>query len=210
VIGRFFLNVLLIGLFRSQQLLAQVKTQTPRQEQPDDDVLRVKTGPQLSIFQPGLILLCSLTGAALVGLYLLRSEHVRANILDPAGTFQYFVPLMVPCFAFMIERVQHVRQANFFQHGVDFLVFGLAVGRVTGGDVRYVSGHTLLLSYMLVSSKSKIVLIASILVLGQTLYLKYYLWGDFISSNMGLVLGCVLALIVRWATPRVHSDPVSP
>jgi hypothetical protein len=103
---------------------------------------------------------------------------------------------MVPCFAFMMERVQHVRQANFFQHGVDFLVFGLAVGRVTGGDVRYISGHTLLLSYMLVSSRSNIVRITSILVLIQTLFLKYYVWGDFVTSNVGLVLGCALALSV--------------
>ena len=160
-----------------------------------------RTGPQLTIFQPGVVLLCSLIGAALVGLYLCRYEHVRANILDPGGTFWYFVPLMVPCFAFMIERVQHVRQANFFQHGVDFLVFGLAVGRVTGGDVRYVSGHTLLLSYMLVSSRSNIVRIAAILVLGQTLFLKYYVWGDFVTSNVGMVLGCALALFV-WLVSR--------
>lgn len=154
-----------------------------------------RTGPQLTLFQTGPVLLCSLTGAAVVGLYLCRDEHVRATILDPGGTFWYFVPLLVPCLAFMIERVQHVRQANFFQHGVDFLVFGLAVGRVTG-DVRYVSGHTLLLSYMLVSSRSNIVRIASILVLVQTLYLKYYVWGDFVTSNVGLVLGCALALSV--------------
>jgi hypothetical protein len=153
------------------------------------------------IFQPQLVLLWSLTGAALVGLYLLRSEDDRATIFDPGGTYQYFVPLMVPCFAFMIERIQHARQANIFQHGVDFLVFGLAVGRVVG-EVPYVSGHTLLLSYMLVSSKSKIVRIAAILVLGQTLFLKYYLWGDFVTSNVGIVLGCALALIVRWVSSR--------
>ena len=158
--------------------------------------------PQLAIFQPHLVLLCSLIGAALVGLYLLRDEQVRANVLDPGGTFQYFVPLMVPCFAFMIERVQHVRKANFFQHGVDFLVFGLAVGRVLGREVLHISGHTLLLSYMLVSSRSKIVLIASILVLGQTLFLKYYVWGDFVTSNVGMILGCALALIVRWVSRR--------
>jgi len=160
-----------------------------------------RIGPQLAIFQPGFVLICSMTGAALVGVYLCRYEHVRQNVLDPGGTFWYFVPLMVPCFAFMIERVQHVRQANFFQHGVDFLVFGLAVGRVTGGDVRYVSGHTLLLSYMLVSSRSNIVRIASILVLGQTLFLKYYVWGDFVTSNVGMVLGCALALLV-WLVSR--------
>ena len=160
------------------------------------------TGPQLTIFQPSLVLLCSLAGAALVGLYLCRYEYVRATVLDPAGTFQYFVPLMVPCFAFMIERVQHVRQATFFQHGVDFLVFGLAVGRVLGKEVLHISGHTLLLSYMLVSSRSKIVLISSILVLGQTLFLKYYVWGDFVTANVGLIVGCALALIVGWVSRR--------
>ena len=60
-------------------------------------------------------------------------------MLDPSGTFQYFVPLMVPVIAFMFERVQHVREASFFQHGVGFLVFALAVGRVVG-DVPFIFG----------------------------------------------------------------------
>jgi hypothetical protein len=136
---------------------------------------------------------------------------VRASVLDPAGTLQYFVPLMVPFFAFMIERVQHVRQAHFFQHGVDLLVVGLAAGRVMGGNVLYISGHTLLLSYMLVSSRSKIVRVASILVLIQTLVLKYYVWGDFVTSNVGLAAGCALALIVKWVaksdSTQVQNDP---
>ena len=109
---------------------------------------------------------------------------------------------MVPFFAFVIERIQHVRKANFFQHGVDLLVVGLAVGRVMGQNVLYISGHTLLLSYMLLSSKSMIVRVASILVLGQTLFLKYYLWRDFVTSNVGLVVGCALALIVKLVSRR--------
>lgn len=161
------------------------------------------TGQQLTIFQPRQVLLCSLIGAALVGLYLLRSEHVRATVLNAGGTFQYFVPLMVPCFAFALERIQHVRNANFFQHGVDFLVFGLAVGRVVG-NVEYVSGHTLLLSYMLVSTRSMLVRISSIVVLAQTLFLKYYMWGDFVTSNVGMALGCALALTVAWVSVRSH------
>ena len=158
---------------------------------------------QLTLFQPRLVFLYSLTGAALVGVYLLLNENVRATVRDPAGTFQYFVPLMVPCFAFMFERVEHVRKANFFQHGVDFMVFGLAVGRVMGKEVLHVSGHTVLLSYMLVSSTSKIVRITSILVLAQTLFLKYYVWGDFVTSNVGMILGSALALIVRLVSRRI-------
>lgn len=153
------------------------------------------------MFQPRVVLVCSLIGAALVGLYLLRSEQVRAHVLDPGGTFQYVVPLTAPCFAFAFERVRDVRTASFFQHGVDFLVFGLAVGRVVG-DVRYVSGHTLLLSYMLVTSSSKIVRVAAIVVLCQTLFLKYYMWGDFVTSNVGIALGGALGLMVRWSARR--------
>ena len=172
----------------------------------EDAEITQSTQPEPTIFQPRSVLLCSLTGAALVGLWLLRDEHVRTNVLDPAGTFQYFVPLMVPFFAFVIERVLHVRRANFFQHGVDFLVFGIAVGRVTGHEVLHISGHTVLLSYMLVSSRSTIVRVASILVLVQTLFLKYYLWHDFVTSNVGLVLGCALALIVKSVSRRFHHN----
>lgn len=149
----------------------------------------------LSIFQPRMVLLLSVAGAALVGLYLLRSPSVRATVFDPSATFQYFVPLMVPLIAFMFERVEHVREANFVQHGVDYLVFVLAVGRVVG-DVPYISGHTLLLSYMLLQSKSRLVRISSILVLAQTLFLKYFVWRDFVTSNVGMALGCALAFLV--------------
>jgi hypothetical protein len=102
---------------------------------------------------------------------------------------------MVPMIAFMLDRVEHVREANFFRHGVDFLVFGLAVGRVVG-DVPFISGHTLLLTYALLSSQSKIVRISALLVLAQTLYLKYFVWHDFVTSNAGIVLGGALALLV--------------
>jgi len=149
----------------------------------------------LWIFQPWIVLLFSLAGAALVGLYLLRSPYVRATAFDPSATFQYFVPLMVPLIAFMFERVEHVREASFFQHGVDFLVFALAAGRVVG-SVPYISGHTLLLSYMLLQSRSRVVRIAAILVLAQTLFLKYFEWGDFVTSNVGIALGCALAFLV--------------
>ena len=144
------------------------------------------------MFRPRIVLLCSLAGATLIGLWLLSHSSVRATVLDPSGTFQYFVPLMVPMIAFIFERVEHAREANFFQHGVDFLVFSLAVGRVIG-DVPYMSGHTLLLSYALLCSKSKIVRISALLVLAQTLYLKYFVWHDFITSTLDIMLGMVAA-----------------
>jgi len=154
-----------------------------------------------------MVLLISLTGAAVVGLYLLRLPYVRETVLDPTATFQYFVPLMVPMIAFMLERVEHVREANFFQHGVDYLVFGLAVGRVVG-NVPYISGHTLLLSYALLQTKSRLVRISSILVLAQTLCLKYFVWGDFVTSNVGIALGCALAFLVTLSRKSKTTIPL--
>jgi hypothetical protein len=162
-----------------------------------------------AIFQPRMVLIFSVAGAALVGLYLLRYPFVRATVSDPSGTFQYFVPLMVPLIAFMFERVEHVREASFFQHGVDYLVFALAVGRVVG-DVPHISGHTLLLSYMLLQSKSNLVRISSILVLAQTLFLKYFLWRDFVTSNVGIGLGCALAFLVTLSGRFVDKSRNSP
>ena len=156
-----------------------------------------------SVFRPRMVLLFSFAGAGLVGLFLLRSPSVRATVFEPAATFQYFVPLMVPLIAFMFERVEHVREANFFQHGVDYLVFALAVGRVVG-NVPYISGHTLLLSYALLQSKSRLVRISAILVLVQTLILKYFVWGDFVTSNVGIALGCTLALLVTLSKRKIH------
>ena len=106
----------------------------------------------------------------------------------------------------MFERVEHVREGDFFQHGVDFLVFALAAGRVVG-DVPYISGHTLLLSYTLLQSKSRLVRISAILVLAQTLYLKYFVWGDFVTSNLGIALGCALAFLVT-LSKKMHDQRV--
>jgi len=156
-----------------------------------------------------MVLLFSLAGAALVGLYLLRFPFVRATVFDPAATFQYVVPLTVPLIAFMFERVEHVREANFFQHGVDFLVFGLAVGRVVG-DVPYVSGHTLILSYILLQSKSRVVRICAIVVLVQTLFLKYFMWHDFVTSNVGIALGSILAALVVLSKKILDSKTFPP
>ena len=156
-----------------------------------------------------MVLLFSLAGAALVGLYLLRFPFVRATVFDPAATFQYVVPLTVPLIAFMFERVEHVREANFFQHGVDFLVFGLAVGRVVG-DVPYVSGHTLILSYILLQSKSRLVRISAIVVLVQTLFLKYFMWHDFVTSNVGIALGSILAALVVLSKKILDSKTFPP
>ena len=85
-------------------------------------------------------------------------------------------------------------------------MFGLAVGRVVG-NVPYISGHTLLLSYALVQSRSKLVRTSAVLVLAQTLFLKYFVWKDFVTSDVGIVLGCTLAFLVAVAN-KIQGRPV--
>jgi hypothetical protein len=152
--------------------------------------------PTFGVFQPWFVVVCSFAGAGLLSLYQLQWKSIRATALEPSGALQYFVPLMVPMIAIMFERAAHAREANTLHHGVDFLMFGLAIGRVVG-DVQYVSGHTLLLSYALLSSRSNFVRVTAALVMVQTLLLKYFAWGDFVTSNVGIVLGAIAAFVVN-------------
>jgi hypothetical protein len=82
------------------------------------------------------------------------------------------------------------------QFAVDGLVVLTAMWRVFG-DVPYVSGHALFLTYALLSTRSRVALFAAALVMIEVLYLKFVVWHDWVTPTTGMVLGSVAALVVR-------------
>ena len=84
---------------------------------------------------------------------------------------------------------------NYLHFIVDALVVVLAMGRVVG-NVPFVSGHTLFLTYAILSSRSIVVRVTALLVMAQTVYLKYFVWHDFVTSTSGIVLGMTAAAVV--------------
>jgi hypothetical protein len=77
------------------------------------------------------------------------------------------------------------------------------MGRVVG-NVPYVSGHTLFLTYCLLSTRSRVPRVAAAIVLLQVIYLKYFVWHDWITSTSGIVLGAGAAFVLWWFNARAE------
>ena len=127
-------------------------------------------------------------------LYALRSPHTRANISDPAGSFWYVVLIVIPFVAFLFDRFERLQQLNVWHVVFDLIVVGTAVGRVVA-HVPFVSGHTLFLTYAIITSPSRVVKIAAGIVMAHAVYLKYFVWHDSVTSTTGIVLGAIAGLL---------------
>lgn len=145
------------------------------------------------IFHPLVICVSAILGATLWAAYVTRGFSSDRLI----GQTFYVVPIVVPFVAFLFDRAERFRQLTIIQFIVDALVIGVAMGRVVG-NVPYVSGHTLFLTYALLATRSPIVLVTAALVMLHTLYLKYVVWHDWMTSSSGIVLGLMAALVTWW------------
>ena len=142
-------------------------------------------------FQPLVVALFSVATAALYGAYSLLSTG-----LNFSGSFFYVVPIIVPFVAFLLDRAEHWREAKTIRAAIDLLIIGTAMGRMLG-PVPFVSGHTLFLTYALLSSRSHVVKISAAVVLLQVMYLKYVVWHDWTTSTSGIVLGAIAAYVAN-------------
>lgn len=145
------------------------------------------------IFHPLVICLSAVLGATLCAGYVTRGFSSDRLI----GQTLYVVLIVIPFVAFFFDRAERFRQLAIIQFIVDALVIGVAMGRVVG-NVPYVSGHTLFLTYALLTTRSRIVLVTAGLVMLHTLYLKYVVWHDWVTSSSGIVLGLMAALVTWW------------
>ena len=141
-----------------------------------------------------LVLALSLGVAATYASYMLRSPQIRLTMFDLSGSFLYVVPIVVPFVAFLFDRAGRWWQLSKLHYLVDLIVVGTAVGRVVG-NVPLVSGHTLFLTYAMLTSRSNVVRVTAVLVIVQTIYLKYFVWHDFVTSTAGILLGSFATFI---------------
>ncbi len=144
-------------------------------------------------FHPLVVLLFSLVGAAAYTSYAV----VRFPGPHLPGHLFYVVPIIVPFVAFLFDRAETFHQTRIIQFAVDALVVGTAIGRVIS-NVPYVSGHTIFLTYCLLSCRSRVARVTAAIVLVQVIYLKYFVLHDWVTSTNGIVLGALAALIVWW------------
>jgi hypothetical protein len=152
------------------------------------------------IFRPWVSLLISLSGAAACAAYLLRSPAIRSHVFELSGPFLYVVPIVVPFVALLLDRLESWHDRRDLQSLIDAIIVLTAMGRVVA-NVPFVSGHTLFLTYCILTARSIVARLAAIVVMTQTVYLKYFVWHDSVTSTLGIVLGCIAALITLQLEP---------
>lgn len=157
------------------------------------------------IFHPLVVLIVSLIFASIYATY--AALRFPADTLP--GHLSYVVPIIIPFVAFLFARVERFRQYAIIHLVVDLLIIGTALGRVVG-NVPFVSGHTLFLTYCLLSTRSMVPRFTAALVLLQVIYLKYFVWHDWATSTSGIVLGALAAFIVWWFRERAEVERLIP
>ena len=136
------------------------------------------------------MLVISLVGALLYALY--ATWQFTGDKLF--NQYYYVVPIVVPFIAFLFDRAARFHQRKSLQLLVDALVVITAMWRVIG-DVPYVSGHALFLTYVLLSNRSRIAFVTAAMVMIEVIYLKYFVWHDFITPTTGIMIGSLAALL---------------
>lgn len=154
------------------------------------------------IFHPLPVLFFSLIGASLYA----ASAALRFSGDTLFNQYLYVVPILVPFVAFLFDRAERFSRTNIACSIIDALVVGLATWRAVG-HVPFVSGHALFLIYASLGAGSRTVRITALMVLAEVLYLKLFVWHDWVTPLGGILLGSVAALVWRQlATSAELSD----
>ena len=144
------------------------------------------------VFHPLAVLTFSFAGGLIYGAW----ATWRFSGDNLTSQYLYVVPIVIPFVAFLLDRLKQIREANLVSAIVDFLVVGTSMMRVIG-DVPFVSGHALFLIYAVLRPGSLVTRITAALVMLEVIYLKFFVWHDFITPTTGIALALFAALITR-------------
>jgi len=159
----------------------------------------LKTSPL--IFHPVIVLLLSIGGALLYAVWV----NWRFGGRNLQNQYFYVVPIVVPFLSFLLDRSERIKRVSITGLAIDLLVVGTSMMRVIG-DVPYISGHTLFLSYAILGPASRVTRITASLVMLEVIYLKYFVWHDPITSSTGVVLGTIAAMMARRFGRKVETE----
>ncbi len=123
----------------------------------------------------------------------MRWRHLGGDL---SSNFIYVLPIIVPFVAFLFDRVQQLRGAPLIELMIDCAVVGTAMMRVIG-DVPFVSGHALFLTYAIARPGTWLTKTTAALVMIQVIYLKFFVWHDLITPITGMTLGLLAGWLVR-------------
>jgi hypothetical protein len=164
--------------------------------QPNSDAELLTAQPATTsrrlIFHPLVVVTCSIAAGAACAAWITW----RRSGSDLEAQYVYVVPIIVAFMAFLSDRAEHGHRFSRAGVAIDLAVVGTAILRVVT-RLPFISGHALFLSYAMLGPSTLVTRITASVVLGEVIYLKYFVWHDPITSTVGIVLGTIAALLAR-------------
>jgi hypothetical protein len=142
------------------------------------------------VFNPLVVLGISIAAALVLGVAVSRTDWDDRDFV-----LYYFVPITVPFVAFYFDRAQSWSGLRRWQLAIDVSALATAILRVYLA-IPLVSGHSLFLTYALLTTRTWLALVTSVVVLSQVLFTKIFLWQDPTWAG-GMLLGLIAAILFR-------------
>ena len=137
---------------------------------------------------PATSLLATLLFALLI---ILRFDGEKQHYL-----LYYFAPLVIPFVAYIFDRLKNWDTMHNAQRLIDIFVLVVSLMRMFIA-VPFISGHALLLTFIVLSTQSLLARVTAALVLLEVFYIKIFLWNDSTFFG-GALLGLLMAILFRW------------
>ena len=106
----------------------------------------------------------------------------------------YFVPASIPATLFVFDRLTRFGQLGGLILGIDTMVSTVSLIRVKY-PIPFYSGHALFLTYFLLTTRDRLCLVTTAIVLVQTTYLKVVVWDNDVTLYGGIILGCLANVV---------------
>ncbi len=142
------------------------------------------------LFQPLFVLFIAVSASLLFAAFAIwRYEGEWRDLL-----VYYFAPIGVPFIAFLFDRAQHRNEIRWW---LDVTVVIVALLR-SAYPIPFISGHSLFLTYALLTSQSWVARVMAFIVLLEVIYLKTFIWHD-----TTLIGGIGAGALAAWAMYRM-------
>ena len=105
----------------------------------------------------------------------------------------YYVPLAVPFIAYIFDRLKHWNTTHNTQRLIDIFVLVVSLMRMFIA-VPFISGHALLLTYVIFSTQGLFARVTAALILLEVFYIKTFLWNDLTFFG-GALMGILAAIL---------------
>lgn len=105
----------------------------------------------------------------------------------------YFAPLVIPFVAYIFDRLKNWDSIHHAQQFIDIVVLVVSLLRLFVA-VPFISGHALLLTYIVLSTQGLFSRVTAALVLLEVFYIKIFIWND-ITFFGGTLMGILAAII---------------